>query len=343
MEEPKKTNCEVCFRRGETKRAAVICRECRIRYCADCREDHSADDIYKDHVIDEFTSAFITTERESSDEEEQYHNDFDEEVFTKPFKAVTVKLVQDFTDCQIRAVCPMSDDRIMVADSANMTLKMFDKNFTLTTAASVPVDFSCLALIDNETAISVWQKTLYYWNVQPFECLQIRKVDLKNVGYAVHSNGLAVAVLESSDNFLEIFDFDGNQTDSIDLASICYGKAGYAITLDSTGQRFYVSNRDYDNGTKLLCVAFTGQIMWTCPISASVGGIMEYGDHILAVSVGYSRIHRVSRDGQDAGVFVRDIGHLPFSFCMQPKSKRIVVSHNNLGRDRNVLNVFNII
>ncbi|KAK3091215.1 hypothetical protein FSP39_018005 [Pinctada imbricata] len=300
MEEPKKTNCETCYRRGENKKAEVMCLNCRIRFCEECKDDHLSEESSKEHDVDEFKESFITEPESSSDEEDDnYENDFHEEVYTEEFRTISLKMVKDCTECQIRTVNLMSQDKFLVADSANMQLKVFEKDLRLRVSTPFPTEFCCIACIDDETVLSVWQETLVYWRLEPYECLKIRDVKLKHVGYAVNTNGQDIAVLESADSFVEFFDLDLKLKNSVDLASICNGKPGYAITLDSQENRFYISDRDYDSGTKLLCISFSGQVLWSCAIPASVGGILEYRDHILVVSIGYSRIHKVTREGQD--------------------------------------------
>lgn len=264
-------------------------------------------------------------------------------------KEFLVKLPEE-KDCKVTGLSTFTNEvSTLVADVENRMLKLFDHNLEL--KWTVPVSRDCLGVtvVSEKSFATIARKKLQYWDLETNEGRTIipkieEEVELKHTGFAVHSNGKCIGVLMSSDHQVQIFHLSCDEMQAIDLKTIANRAItpGFTLLLDSDFERFYISDRDYVKGTKLLSVSFKGKVIWECPVPASVGGIAECDNLLFVVSIGYAKIHMITKDGMDIGTLETDEGKLPFHICTQPLEKTLIVSYNFTGIDRNIIRVYNL-
>ncbi|XP_052685034.1 uncharacterized protein LOC128164952 [Crassostrea angulata] len=264
-------------------------------------------------------------------------------------KEVSVKLPEE-KDCKVTGLSAFTNEiSTLVADVENNMLKLFDNKYEFKWKVHVSRDCMGVTVVSEKSFATIARKKLQYWGIETNEdgtiVLKIEEeVQLKHTGFAVHSNGKYIGVLMSSDHQVQIFHLSCDKMQAIDLKTIANRAItpGFTLLLDSDLDRFYISDRDYDKGTKLLSVSFTGEVIWECPVPASVGGIAECDNLLFVVSIGYAKIHIITKDGMDIGNLVTDEGQLPFHICTQPLEKTLFVSYNFTGSDRNIIRVYNL-
>lgn len=348
-------NCESCWTRRVRQTASSMCNDCRIPMCDACSEHHKGK-----FIRHNFSSLVKQEESTKEEESDYYYEDSDDENSNKSdkdaikmskllLKEISVKL-PDEKDCKVSGLSAFQNDvSTLVADVENRMLKLFDNNLELKWTVPVTRDCVGVTVVSEQSFATIAGKKLQYWDVETNEDgIAIPKkeeeVEISHTGFAVHSNGKYIGVLMSSDHQVQIFHISCDEMQSIDLHTITNRAItpGFTLLLDSDLDRFYISDRDYVNGTKLLSVSFTGDLVWECPVPASVGGIAECDNLLFVVSIGYAKIHMITKDGMEVGTLVSDEGKLPFHICTQPLDKTLIVSHNFTGSDRNIIRVYTL-
>ncbi|XP_062589624.1 uncharacterized protein LOC134251260 [Saccostrea cucullata] len=347
-------NCESCWTRRVRQTASLMCNDCRIPLCDNCSEKHKGQFNHRDF------SSLLKQKEAEKEEESDYYEDSDEEGSNKSdkdvikmskllLKEISVKL-PDEKDCKVTGLSAFQNDvSTLVADVENRVLKLFDNNLELKWTVPVTRDCIGVTVVSEKSFATIAGKKLQYWGIESDEEGTVipkkeEEVEISHTGFAVHSNGKYIGVLMSSDHQVQIFHLSCDEMQSIDLHTITNRPItpGFTLLLDSDLDRFYISDRDYVNGTKLLSVSFTGELVWECRVPASVGGIAELDNLLFVVSIGYAKIHRITKDGMDVGSLISDEGKLPFHICTQPLEKTLIVSHNFTGKDRNIIRVYNL-
>lgn len=346
-------NCESCWTRRVRQTASLMCNDCRIPMCDACSEKHKGQFGHRN-----FSSLVKQEPTKEEDSDYTYEDSDDEEnkadkdaikMSTLLLREISVKLPEE-KDCKVTGLSAFTNEvSTLVADVENRMLKLFDNNLELKWTVPVTRDCVGVTVVSEKSFATIAGKKLQYWDVETNEDgttvpKMEEEVEINHTGFAVHSNGKYIGVLMSSDHQVQIFHLSCDEMQAIDLKTIANRAItpGFTLLLDSDLDRFYISDRDYVNGTKLLSVSFTGEVIWECPVPASVGGIAECDNLLFVVSIGYAKIHMITKDGMDVGTLVSDEGKLPFHICTQPLEKTLIVSHNFTGSDRNIIRVYNL-
>lgn len=249
--------------------------------------------------------------------------------FTREFSAASDKE----TECIIEGMAILPSGHIVVADSFNNCLKLFDTSFKFVTMTKFTISPGEVAVISDKEVVVCLPET---------QKLKHGKIDLKskkitageilNVGdkcFSLSFSNRKLACCSSS--CVYIFQRQGSAW-CLEATINMHVNNLKCVALDSTAEKFVVTRDGYPNRS-IICTSISGAKLWafTHEDIRLPRGISFYGNKILvAVSDQKTIIQLNSEDGRLDGITVQGNGlQWPSKLCVNQRGDKMLLSQNH--------------
>lgn len=255
--------------------------------------------------------------------------------YTREFNAAADKE----TGCIIEGVAILPSGHIVVTDSFNNCLKLFDTSFKFVTMTKYTISPGDVTTISEKEVVVCFPET---------KKLKHAKVDLKskkitageilNIGdkcFSLSFSNRKLACCSSSSVY--IFQRQGS-TWCLEATINMHVNNLKFVALDSKAEKFVVTRDGYPNRS-IICTSISGTKLWdfTHEEIRLPRGIIFYGNKILvAVSDQKTIIQLNSKDGRLDGIIVQGNGlQWPSKLCVNLKGDNMLLSQNHFKMTAN--------
>ena len=246
----------------------------------------------------------------------------------------SIKRPDDKESAKVRGILILTHN-IIVADSANEKLKLFDLSGAYLSSVDskhhvrgiTAVEGDCFATCGTDMKVHLWTlrgKTIVTKDIS---------YDVDHYSHGIHYNGTYYCVLHRHDNAITVLDTQGRQVRKITRKDAFGNEIGFGrdIHMDKTTHNIYVPCWGNNNG--VLCLSVHDEALWFTPLEGALGGITEI-DGVMCVSEYYGGhcVHMVSKSGEYEGELLdKDVlkDRKPFYMCYVADAKKIYFSSWN--------------
>lgn len=266
--------------------------------------------------------------------------------FTREFNAAADKE----TGCIIEGVAILPSGHIVVTDSFNNCLKLFDTSFKFVTMTKFTISPGDLTTINEKEVVVCLPETQKLKHVKiDLKSKKITAGEILNVGdkcFSLSFSNRKLACCSSSSVY--IFQRQGSvwcleATINMHVNNLKF------VALDSTAEKFVVTRDGYPNRS-IICTSISGAKLWafTHEEIRLPRGITFYGNKILvAVSDQKTIIQLNSKDGRLDGIIVQGNGlQWPSKLCVNQRGDQMLLSQNHLNmtaKDKNKVLMFRLV
>lgn len=269
---------------------------------------------------------------------------------------VTARFLRDFNvavdkeyECSIEGAAMLASGHIVLTDSSNKCLKLFDEkyNFLAFTRFSVaPGDLTVLS--EKEVLVCLPEMSRVKHERIDMKNKKITAGEVLTVNERCHSISFSnrkMAVCSTS--YVYIFQRQGSSW--VRDASINVNVTNLKfVALDSTAERIVVSRDGYPNRS-IICMNITGLKLWTFTHEEIrlPRGIAFCGNKILVAVFDHKTIIQLNgKDGRYDGVVVQDSClQWPCKLCLSPKGDKMLLTqshHKMMIKDKKKILVFRL-
>ena len=214
-----------------------------------------------------------------------------------------IKRPDDKDNAVVRGILVLTEN-IIVADSPNIKLKLFDLSGVYLSSVDskhyvrgiTAVEGDCFATCGTDIKVHLWTlrgKTIVTEDIS---------YDVDHNSHGIHYNGTYYCVLHNWVNAITVLDTQGRQVRKI-VRKEALGKKikfGQDIHMDRTTHNIYVMSWGSPNA--VLCLSVNDEPLWFAPLEGVLGGITDIDD-TLCVSDRYTGrgVYMISKTGNYKG------------------------------------------
>ena len=195
-----------------------------------------------------------------------------------------IKRPDDLINAKARGILVLSQN-IIVADSCNAKLKLFDLNGEYTSSVvSKHEVWGITAIKGNRFATCGIDKQVRFWNL-PGKTIVTEDIsyDVDHTSDGMHYNGTYYCVLQHQGNTITVLGAEGRQVRKIIMNEALGRKIRFGgdIHMDKTTHNMYVPCRGTNDA--VLCLSMKGEPLWFTQLKGVLGGITVYYAYLIVI------------------------------------------------------------
>ena len=245
----------------------------------------------------------------------------------------SIKRPDDKKNAVVRGILVLSQN-IIVADSPNKKLKLFDMNGVyLSSVDSKHCVFGVAAVNENCFATCGTREQVRLWTLRGKTIVtEDISYDVDHISHGLHYNDTYYCVLHRESNAITVLGTQGRRVRKI-VRTEAFGKKiefGHGIHMDKTTHNIYVPC--WTNNKGMVCLSVHGDVLWFTPLEGALGGITEIDGELCVSDFNKGHcVHMVSKSGEYKGKLLdKDVlkDRQPF-YIRVAKAKKIYFSLYN--------------
>ena len=221
--------------------------------------------------------------------------------------------------------------KIIVADSGNTNLKLFDTNGKYLSSVDSMHLVKGIAKFDNNSFVSCRKATeIRLWTLRSSDIkCNDRTFNVDHICAGICSNGTYLSVLIQK--AITVLDSQGRQVSKI-VVEEAFGKKltfGFDIHMDNiTNIIFTLCVSKFPVNRGVLCVSLSGELLWFSPLPGNPWGTTEIHGVLCVTDINKLCLHLMSKDGKYKGKLLdkNDFRHLPGYICYDDSQRKLYFS-----------------
>jgi hypothetical protein len=248
-------------------------------------------------------------------------------------------------ECSIEGAAFLKSGYIVLADSANSSLKLLDSKYqflTMTTFSSSPGDITAVGEFDIVVCLPDTMR-LKHQKIENNRIYSGEVLSVSDTCYSVSFNKGTLATCSSKN--VHIFQRDHNtwiKTTTIPVRS----ESLMYVAVDPSGEKVVVTRNGHPN-TSIICMTIRGTKIWNFSHDSVKlpRGISFYGNKILVAAWDQHKILQINADGRLEGVIVNQGIQWPWKISVNHRGDKMIVTqcyYRLAVKEKNCVKIFKL-